>query len=211
MEQWHGSAVRLFPTDPRVPFHGAFIDHEMRTRGRYAYEPEYVDRSIRVPAPWPTWIPDVPGGNGGDSDEDDGDDITKENEEDGGKDDDAMEDPDDHDLSSTVVLKRSIQPGESGGDRNMADTDFQSNAHASSSVLDRPRYHHTDFPISIPTNTGGVGNLRERKKPKTVMITNPMANPSVFDEIIRSSRQEPNWKATTSHATTRHHFNDRWG
>jgi hypothetical protein len=55
MERFHGRAVNLNPSDPRTPFHGAFLIHEMRVRGRW---PLLRDRQIPLPIPWQSWIPD---------------------------------------------------------------------------------------------------------------------------------------------------------
>jgi hypothetical protein len=56
LEPFHGRSVRLFANDPHTPFHGAFIDQEMRVRGRYPYEPEFADRPIELPIQQQTWI-----------------------------------------------------------------------------------------------------------------------------------------------------------
>ena len=52
LNDYHGRAVRLFPDNPRVPFHGAFLDHEMRVRGYWPYLPYYADRPIGLPIQW---------------------------------------------------------------------------------------------------------------------------------------------------------------
>lgn len=61
LEQYHGRAVRLHPNEPRVPFHGAFLDQEMRVRGLWPYLPYYKDRLVNLPIQWQTWINDAPG------------------------------------------------------------------------------------------------------------------------------------------------------
>jgi hypothetical protein len=53
LEQYHGRAVRLLQHDPRSPFHGAFLFHEMRLRG---FWPLSYDRPISLPILWQTWI-----------------------------------------------------------------------------------------------------------------------------------------------------------
>lgn len=58
MEQWHGRAINLQEEDDRLPFHGAFLVHEARVRGWWAFR---ADRPISLPIPWQQW----------DSDEDD--------------------------------------------------------------------------------------------------------------------------------------------
>jgi hypothetical protein len=113
MEEFHGRAVRLYPDNPRTPFHGAFVDQEMRTRGRYPYQPAFADRPIELPIPWQTWITDAPGG---------------------------------HDGEATA-------------------------------------------------DTGPAGDIHEGQKPTTITFTNPMTNPSELEAVIRSARQQPNWKA----------------
>jgi hypothetical protein len=45
---YHGKAVSLNPNDNRVPFHGAFLIHEMRVRGRWPRRP---DRTIFLSSP----------------------------------------------------------------------------------------------------------------------------------------------------------------
>jgi len=64
LECYHGRAVHLFPDNPRVPFHGAFVDHEMRVRGHWPYLPYYADRPISLPIKWQEWIVDGPGDDG---------------------------------------------------------------------------------------------------------------------------------------------------
>jgi len=71
LEQSHGRAIRLFPDDPRVPFHGAFLFHEMRVRGHL---PLAEDRPLRLPIRWQAWMPKVSGNNGNGSDDDGEDD-----------------------------------------------------------------------------------------------------------------------------------------
>lgn len=74
MDRFHGLAVSLNPSDPRMPFHGAFLIHEMRVRGRW---PLLRDRQIPLPILWQSWIPDpdvdisqAHDGHGEDEDED---------------------------------------------------------------------------------------------------------------------------------------------
>jgi hypothetical protein len=55
MERFHGRAVNLDPNDDRTPFHGAFLIHEMRVRGRW---PLLRERPIPTPILWQDWIPD---------------------------------------------------------------------------------------------------------------------------------------------------------
>lgn len=78
MERFHGRAVNLNPSDPRTPFHGAFLIHEMRVRGRW---PLLSDRQIPLPILWQSWIPgpdvnlsQAHHGHGEDEDEDHADD-----------------------------------------------------------------------------------------------------------------------------------------
>ena len=53
LEPYHGRAINLCPGD-HLPFHGAFLVHEMRVRG---YWPFREDRPISLPIPWPNWDP----------------------------------------------------------------------------------------------------------------------------------------------------------
>ena len=53
LERFHGRAVRLFADSTRLPFHGAFLIHEMRVRG---FCPFADDRRISLPIPWQSWI-----------------------------------------------------------------------------------------------------------------------------------------------------------
>jgi hypothetical protein len=54
MGKFHGRAVNLIPSDPRMPFHGVFLIHKMRVRGRW---PLLRDRQIPLPILWQSWIP----------------------------------------------------------------------------------------------------------------------------------------------------------
>ena len=208
MEKFHGRAVGLFPDNPRTPFHGAFIDQEMRSRGRYPYQPNFADRLIKLPIPWQTWIINAPGGddkNGGDSssggdggdngDDADGKDVaTEENNKDEDKDaHNAMAD----DLSSTLVLKCPSQPGEQEGNpsHNTADMNLRSNAHNSSLLLGHPQLVQHQHHIQDATSNTGPATLHKSEKPTMITFTNPMTNPSELQAVIRSARQQPNWKA----------------
>ncbi|KAF9507575.1 hypothetical protein BS47DRAFT_1333211 [Hydnum rufescens UP504] len=59
LQAFHGRAVRLFPGSGRLPFHGAFLIHEMRVRG---FWPFANDPIIPLPIPWQAWIQDGPDG-----------------------------------------------------------------------------------------------------------------------------------------------------
>jgi hypothetical protein len=122
-----------FPATNGFLFYGAFIDQEMRVRGRYTYIPEYADRPISVPPKWRCWITDAPDdGNGGvgESSRDSGYESSGDSG-DGGydKEDDGEYAGDD--LSATVVLTRSRQSDTQGGHDNSAENSFQVNAHRS--------------------------------------------------------------------------------
>jgi len=67
MREYHGRAVRLFPGDSRVPFHGAFLIHEMRVRGS---RPFADDPTIQLPISWQSWIQLNPDDDGNDDDDD---------------------------------------------------------------------------------------------------------------------------------------------
>jgi hypothetical protein len=71
LEPYHGRAINLCPGD-RLPYHGAFLIHEMRVRG---YWPLREDRPISLPIPWPNWDSRDGGDDNdcsdGDSDDDD--------------------------------------------------------------------------------------------------------------------------------------------
>ena len=56
--------INLHVGDDRLPFHGAFLFHEMRVRG---FWPLCKDRAITLPIPFADWInPPTQGGGGGD-------------------------------------------------------------------------------------------------------------------------------------------------
>ena len=71
LKEYHGRAINLDPDDPRVPFHGAFLFHEMRVRGRW---PLRADRPINLPIDWQNWIlaNDDDDDDDGDNDDNDG-------------------------------------------------------------------------------------------------------------------------------------------
>lgn len=58
LERYHGRAINLHADDNHVPFHGAFLLHEMRVRG---FSPMYRDRAVPLPILWADWI-DLPSG-----------------------------------------------------------------------------------------------------------------------------------------------------
>ena len=148
LEQFHGRAVRLFPDDARVPFHGAFIDHEMRVRGHWPYLPFFADRPISLPIQFQEWIVDTPGGGHG------GDGVIGNIHRKGESKDD---------LSMTTFFK-------TGGDSNVIYRRFSEQQYTSSTV---------------PQN----------KSPTTITFRDPIANPSELEAVMRSARQQPNWKA----------------
>ena len=53
MEDHHGKAINFDSSDDRLPFHGAFLFHEMRVRG---YHPLRKDRAIPLPIRWVDWL-----------------------------------------------------------------------------------------------------------------------------------------------------------
>ncbi|KIL55321.1 hypothetical protein M378DRAFT_91062, partial [Amanita muscaria Koide BX008] len=53
LEVHHGKAINLDTSDDRLPFHGAFLFHEMRVRG---YWPLRGDRAIPLPIRWVDWL-----------------------------------------------------------------------------------------------------------------------------------------------------------
>ena len=59
LENYHGRAINLHAGDERLPFHGAFLFHEMRVRGHW---PLCEDRVLPLTTPWANWI-NPPGGN----------------------------------------------------------------------------------------------------------------------------------------------------
>ncbi|KAF9507170.1 hypothetical protein BS47DRAFT_1352021 [Hydnum rufescens UP504] len=86
LQPFHGRAVRLFPSNRCLPFHSAFLIHEMRVRG---FWPFAEDPTIPLPIQWQSWIHDVPNdnqGNGDDGDDHGGDDHDSD-DHDGGDDD----------------------------------------------------------------------------------------------------------------------------
>jgi hypothetical protein len=67
LEKFHGLAVNLNPNDIRTPFHGAFLIHEMRVRGRW---PLLRDRPIPRTIRWQSWISPSDVSNGEDHEDD---------------------------------------------------------------------------------------------------------------------------------------------
>ena len=59
METYHGRAINLHAGNDRLPFHGAFLFHEMRVR---SFWPLHGDRPIPLPISWADWI--IPPGVG---------------------------------------------------------------------------------------------------------------------------------------------------
>ncbi|KAF8331363.1 uncharacterized protein EI90DRAFT_2920180, partial [Cantharellus anzutake] len=55
LEVYHGRAINNSGHGNRLPFHGAFLFHEMRVRGRW---PLRGDRAIPLPISWVHWIND---------------------------------------------------------------------------------------------------------------------------------------------------------
>jgi hypothetical protein len=53
LEPFHGRAVNLSASSRRVPFHGAFLSHEMSVRDEW---PSEEDREITLPVEWQKWI-----------------------------------------------------------------------------------------------------------------------------------------------------------
>ncbi|KAF8349528.1 hypothetical protein F5887DRAFT_914458 [Amanita rubescens] len=71
LEVHHGKAINLDASDDRLPFHGAFLFHEMRVRG---YWPLHEDRAIPLPIRWVDWLAtDDDDDNDGDDRDSDGD------------------------------------------------------------------------------------------------------------------------------------------
>ncbi|KAF5385962.1 hypothetical protein D9615_002648 [Tricholomella constricta] len=164
--EYDGRAVRLFTGDSRTPFHGSFVDQEMRVRGRYPYGPEFADHPVNLPIQWQSWIDDMPGEDSKGSDGGDG--------EDGGNDEDGGDDEEMEDMSLTIVLKHPCQ--QDGHDDTM-DNSFQSNVQLSH----QPQLlrHLQPFP----------------QEPATITLVDPIANPAELEAIICSARQQPNWRA----------------
>jgi hypothetical protein len=180
LEPFHGRAVRLYAGNVRTPFHGAFIDQEMRVKGRYPHSPDFADRPIQLPVQWQQWIDDAPGGGGGGGDG--GDEDEDEMDEDKDKSDAEVDD-----MASAIVLK---PPGRSG-QQGYHDTDtytFQSNAHTSLSPKPQLLTHHQESLLAIAGPDTSTA-------PKSITFVNPMTNPSELKAIIDSAQQQPNWKA----------------
>ena len=53
LEVYHGRAINLHEGDDRLPFHSAFLFHEVLVRG---YWPPRADRPIPLPIAWVDWI-----------------------------------------------------------------------------------------------------------------------------------------------------------
>jgi len=62
LEVYHGRPIYLDECDDRLPFHDAFLFHEMRVRG---YWPHRADRAIPLPIPGVQWLDDGDGRNHG--------------------------------------------------------------------------------------------------------------------------------------------------
>ena len=166
LEPYHGRAVRLFPDDPRVPFHGAFIDHEMRVRGLWPYLPYYADRPITLPIQWQEWI-DAPGGDGGDGGDGRG----------GGSDGDGGAESEDDEMGSDLSLTTVLKTGQSGCDSN---------------IIFRQQQQLPPIPLLLGSHARPVTS---NKNPSIITFRDPIANPSEFEAVMRSARQQPNWKA----------------
>ena len=143
----------------------------MRVRGRWPYLPYYKDRSVSLPIKWQAWIYNIPKST--DADGHDDDDETK-GDEDGGDDEDR--DMGDGDLEKTV-----------GPDHDM----FQSNHYLRSSS------NTIQFTKQQRTKHSQTKASTQIKRPNDLIITftNPFNNPSELEAIMRSSREQPNWKA----------------
>ena len=81
MEDHHGKAINFDSSDDQLPFHGAFLFHEMRVRG---YHPLREDRVIPLPIRWVDWLT-----IDDDDDDDDGDDRDSDDGAGGGGDGDG--------------------------------------------------------------------------------------------------------------------------
>ena len=108
LEQYHGRAVRLFPDNPLVPFHGAFLDHEMRVRGRWSYLPDFVDRAISLPIQLQDWIVDASIEDGPDSGDSGNNGVGRDGNDHKGDGHKEESDDRDNDLSPTTALKATI-------------------------------------------------------------------------------------------------------
>jgi len=52
MKRYHGRAINIRADDDHVPFHGAFLIHEMRV---LEFSPIYRDRATSLPIVWAEW------------------------------------------------------------------------------------------------------------------------------------------------------------
>jgi HNH endonuclease len=173
MEQFHGHAVRLRPDDPRAPFHGCFLFHEMRVRGHH---PLCEDRPRTFPIQWQSWIPDnewVDDDDVGSDGEGDGDDS---HEGDGDGDDSNEDDGDGH--SNT---------GNNNGHLRRTNTVRNRQQAAVSSSSPQRLGLRYDLSPKTPRNAD---------LPKTIILTNPFANPSQLESLKRNFSQQPNWTAS---------------
>jgi hypothetical protein len=70
LKDHHGKAINFDSSDDRLPFHGAFLFHEMRVRG---YHPLREDRAIPLPIRWVDWLTTDDKDDDADGDGDNGD------------------------------------------------------------------------------------------------------------------------------------------
>jgi hypothetical protein len=193
-ECFHGHAVRLYSGDRRTPYYGAFIDQEMRVRGRYPYA-QYGDRAIALPIQWQSWITDAPGANSGGG-ENGVDSRGKGGEGDeGGHNSDMKVD----NLSQTTLASRTGQSGDKDGYNN------QPNAHTSFSRSTLVQHHHvgptvtttTTAPTNTTTTTKTTTTISSSAhEANTITFRNPMQNPAELERIMRDAHQQPSWKAS---------------
>jgi hypothetical protein len=169
LNAFHGRAIRLFPSDSRLPFHGAFLIHEMRVRG---HNPFAHDSRIPLPIGWQSWIGLAPDDDGG---EDDGGDDGEDDGEDGGDEDNFFKtthpDMERHSRLTTSMIH--IPPSSQG-------------------------YYTQSRGISPQQPDSGNASfeyLQANPPSKFLTLGDPFANPAEMKALKRSFVEQPNWKA----------------
>jgi len=199
LEPFHGRAIALPRHDDRLPFHGAFLFHEMRVRG---YWPLYGDRTITTPIPGMGWIVNNSddNGNGDDNDNDDDDD------------DDDDEDDDNGGGRGHSSRGRGSRGGGPSGNAGGGGRQLHSQGPVGSSALGKVGRRRRG-------GTGGGGHNQgpgdndggpqfrscpiSSSRPTGVFIPlNPFTHPTVLQGLKESFQQQPNWKAAVMEGET---------
>ena len=154
----------------------------MHVCGQWLYLPFYKDHVVALPLQWQAWINDAPardGDNDGDDDGDDSGDKTKQND---------WEDINNNDKDNGKDDDNNDEIGEDMANTIGPEHDFQSNSYLGSSSK--------TMQSSKTKRTRSKASTQIKRPPDLIMtFNNPFTNPSELEAIMRSSRQQPNWKA----------------